>query len=177
MPDKTEGAGLHRTLEKAAMKGLTAEEIVEPANKRLEEKGVKETPVLGINPEHTATNLDPRGTVGDAATQGGITADDDPDEEVGEIWEIEHQEPPELTSSEDDTSDGSKDNFPNDPGSERNKVAGRVPGEPLTHFTAPEDVAVENSTDHSLKDTDDLKDRSKETGPDGIAADAPLKKT
>ena len=173
--DKTEGAALHRTLEAAAMKGPTTEAIVQPTNKRLAEKGVKG--VLGINSEHTATDLDPRGTVGDAATRGGITADNDTDEEIREIGKIEHQDPPELTSSDDDTSDGSEDDFPNETGSERNKVAGRGPGEPLMHVTAPEDVAVENSTDHSLKDTDDLKDRSKETGPDGIAADAPLKKT
>ena len=135
--DKTEGSALHRTLEEAAMKGPTAEEIVEPTNKRLAEKGVKETSVLRVNPEHTATDLDPRGTMEDAATRGGITADNDPDEEVGEIREIEHQEPLELTSSEDDTSEGSEDDFPNEPGCERDKVAGRGPGEPLTHITAP----------------------------------------
>ena len=65
--DKTKGAAFHRTLEEAAMKGSTAEENVEPTNKRLAEKGVAETPVIRVNPEHTATKLDPRGNVGEAS--------------------------------------------------------------------------------------------------------------
>ena len=121
--DKTEGAALDRTLKEA----------VKPTNKRLAEKGVKETPALGVNPE--------------------------------------------LTSSEDDTSDGSGDDSPTEPGSKRSKVAGRGPGEPLTHIAAPENIAVDVSNDHSLKDIGDPKDLSKETGLNDIAADALLRKT
>ena len=57
-------------------------------------------------------------------------------EEVKETDEVKHEEPPELTASEDDTSDG--------PGSERNENAGRGPGDPLTHVAAPEDIAADD---------------------------------
>ena len=79
-----------------------------------------------------------------------------------ETDDIKHKKPPQLTASEDDTSDG--------PGSERNKDAGRGPGELLTHVAAPEDVAADDFNDHSLKDTNDSRNLSGEAGLEVVTA-------
>ena len=111
--------------------------------------------------------------MGDAATRGEITTDNDPEDEVGDIGETKHEEPPELTSSENDTSDGSGDDSPKEPGSDTSKVEGRGPGKRLMHVAAPENVAVDGFNTHSMKDTGDPKDLSKEIGLNEFAAGAP----
>ena len=52
--------------------------------------------------------------MGDAANRGEITTDNDPEDEAGERGNTKHGESPELTSSEDETSDGSGDDSTNE---------------------------------------------------------------
>ena len=124
-------------------------------------------------PTHAAPDHDPRDTIGDAVTRGGVITDDDLEKEEEETEDIEHQEPPRHTAWEDDTSDGQGNNFPDElkePGSERYQVAGRGPGKPLANVAALEDVAPDGSDDHSLKDTGDSRTLSKKAGLEDIAS-------
>ena len=41
------------------------------------------------------------------------------------------------------------------------------------HVSSPENIAVDDSNNHSMKDTDDSKDLSKEIGLNNIAVGAP----
>ena len=133
--DETRDATLNGMVKEAAMRGPTADEIVKPTIKRLAKSGIEEIAVLGDDPEHTGPDHEPRNTLGDAASRGETTTDDDLKEEVEETEDIERRKTPKLTASEDNTSD--------------NDLLTELSESP-THVATPENVTANNSNEHVI---------------------------
>ena len=109
------------------------------ASLRLAKSDIDKITVLGDDPEHTALDHEPRNILGDAAAQGKTSTDDDMEEEVEENKDIKRRKNPELTASEDDTSD--------------NDLLTKLSESPTL-----ENVAADNSNEHGPKNIGDPSD-------------------